>query len=241
MKKIKKTNAYKIYIKKTLSLQKARITLLKMITVVLKRIEGYDRSMKLFERMQKISPQTNKRLEDINKKKQDLEQIFKDYENNQHTILEMFFIADVNAYLIFIQDLMSELFYKTPRLLGDKEIKLYKIIQANNIDSIIKETTELVVAQKMYKDFKQLCKHITKNFKINMYKDSVEFNKIYMRIQIRNLLVHNNGVINKKFIEKTKSSLKRGQKIKMNEKYLNKTSNLLIANVDFISEQNCLI
>lgn len=235
--KIKKSNAYKVYMEKTIGLQKTRITLLKMMSVVLKGMNSHDRSVKLFERMQKISPETKEMLENIDKRRRELKQISDDYENNEHTILEMFFIADVNTYLVFIQDLMIEVFCRRPQLLGDKEIKLYEIIKKNDLGSIVKETAELVVAQVMYQDFKQLCKFINKSLKINVYKDDSELNKIYLRIQIRNLLVHNNGVINKTFILKTKSNLKMGQKIKMSEEYLNKTNNLLVENVDFISEQ----
>ena len=102
---------------------------------------------------------------------------------------------------------------------------------------MIEEVAELAVVNYMHQGLKNISQLFDKKLGIKIYRGDKEFERIFIAVEIRNLLVHNNGIINRKFLQKTKLSLKRGNKIKIKEDYLMKTADLLFNTAIYIDQQ----
>ncbi len=162
----------------------------------------------------------------------------KEYKKKEQYVLEMLFAAYINAFNCYLSDIISEIFLKKPSFLENRDIKFQTILGKKDIKDIIEEEVKLAVSGYTYKSFEFLSEKIfSKKFKIQTHKKKSELKRICVDIEKRNLLVHQQGIIDAIFLKKTGLKYKEGNRIVINTSYLDKTTNLLMEIVEYIDKQ----
>lgn len=182
----------------------------------------------LKHKISKVSSIT-KSIQENNIKKEikNIDKTLREHTKEIPLIFEMLFVEKVNAFLYYISDILLEIYCSKPELLNDKQIKFYEITQSHNITEIIRNYAERVVYNKMHDPFNNIVQTFVNTFKIQICQDKSQQKSISNTIETRNLLVHNNGIINSKFLKKTKFKLTRGKKIKITKDHFKKVDDIL--------------
>lgn len=191
--------------------------LIELETFVLK----YHKISQVFSTSQKLKSSMEKEIKEIDK-------TLREYKDKMPLLFEMLFTDKVNTFLYYISDVMLEIYHSKPELLSNKKIDFYKIIKTQNITEVIRDFAEETIINIMHQNFGNIVQVFSNKFKIQICQNKTEEKRISNAIEIRNLLVHNNGIINSKFLKKTKLQFTRGKKIKITKDYFKEVSDILV-------------
>jgi uncharacterized protein YutE (UPF0331/DUF86 family) len=135
-------------------------------------------------------------------------------------ILEMFFCRVIDNFQNYLVDVITEILKVKPYILSSKEptISMEQILNKGSIEELLQEIIESKVNSLSYKGFKTInewCKKKGIPLEVSDKLDiMVEF------IALRNIIVHNRTIIDKKFISTVKrTDLKIGEKFKITTDY----------------------
>lgn len=117
----------------------------------------------------------------------------------------------VSSMETYLKDKLADTIKKDPRLLNphsDKDIKIRRIIECG-LD-LKDDIGKLIVEKIKFQQLKQVNEHYEKTFgfKPLSKKNIKNINKI---LQMRHVIVHNSGYIDKKYLSNVKSKLREGQ------------------------------
>lgn len=119
-------------------------------------------------------------------------------------ILELWLCRLVESYENYLSSILKDVFLCCPQILKSSEmVKLDEILKYNTMDDFITELTEKKVNELSYSSFDDLFDFFDKKLGIKIIDDT---NKKFVReaIETRNISVHNDCVINRRYINKLK-------------------------------------
>ena len=135
----------------------------------------------------------------------------------------------VSLFEYYICDIIKYIYSKKIYLLktGKKELDYETILSFNTMEELNEHIIEKERETIGYKSYEDIKKYFMNRFKIDFTKLKNE-NSINPIFVTRNIIVHNRGVVNEKFLLRVHNSgYKLGDVVKINEEYLDKALRLL--------------
>lgn len=142
-------------------------------------------------------------------------------EESQRTFYEvltsLLLTRSVDGYLTYLARTLTALFILRPEMLrSKKQVSLEFILQFNSMPDLVRAIADDEVDQLARKGFAELSKEIERRTGLSLFMESQQFQQAVELIEYRNLLVHNNGVINQISAKRAPKLLpKVGQKLRV--------------------------
>lgn len=162
----------------------------------------------------------------------------------RQVFFEMFLCRTVDNFLTYLSDLLSLIFETNPDVLTrtQETVPIQTVFQHSSLDDLRSEIVERRIMNLSYRGMKELQTYLAEptqlNFKIFTTKEGLQFASYV--IQIRNIIVHNRGVINRAFlyrIPKEWRSHKVGDKISLSGESMDVVHNFFISATSDIDER----
>ena len=138
------------------------------------------------------------------------------------------FITLNNYFESLFSDLLTFYFKNYPGLLIDKKISIslsnlskYCSIEEANDDLIIREIENLLLEL----NFEELKRYFRDTLKISLEEKIINWERINEIRERRHIIVHNNSIINKKYIKRSNNldNFNEGDNVNINDEYFNKS------------------
>lgn len=151
---------------------------------------------------------------------------------NKQVLFQMIHARMVDNYLTYLTEIIVECFSRRPEAMRSSEtIELSEILQYDNFDSIVSHVADKKVHSLSYKSISVLDEFFDSKFGVHIVPEaSLEF--LVKTIEIRNIITHNRGVKNRRFVAKVgddEAEVGRSQKIKLD--FLGQVNSLLFESV----------
>lgn len=158
------------------------------------------------------------------------------YESDIYSISFINLIARTEA---FLNDILETLFlWKKQSLISDKLFSYKEILESQNIDELVNKIRENSILEFSHMGFRDKLKFLKKKFKLTFPSIEENIIEITELFTTRNIILHNNGKVNKTYLNVNKTSkFKLGEKRKIDRKYLELTLILLVIIGKSIDEQ----
>lgn len=121
-------------------------------------------------------------------------------------VLEMLSCRAVDNYLAYISELLVLIFKTRPEALKSNEkVSVETILQYSTYDDLLDALTEEKVTRLSMLGMYKLDEHLRSHLKFALFENPESLQTAIRLIETRNLVVHNRGVINNRFIERVPS------------------------------------
>jgi hypothetical protein len=118
----------------------------------------------------------------------------------EQTLLQFMLCRAVDNFLSYISELLALLFSSRPEtLLGEDKVSYDEILQFQTLEELIGYLAETKVHELSYKGMRELAKYLSKRLGFAFCQDQQAFDRIVLVIEMRNLITHNRGVVNRIF------------------------------------------
>lgn len=152
------------------------------------------------------------------------------------------FVMLLSYFDYLISDLIRYFYRLFPGSLSDKElsITLNELKLCGDLTEAMDYIVNKEVDKVLYDNLEDQKKYFKNYLKIDVKEEIIDWNKIKEAIERRNIIVHNNSKINRRYLENVdlsfapemKKDLKEGNEISINENYFNSVyDELLIAGI----------
>lgn len=142
------------------------------------------------------------------------------------------FVLLISHFDFLIWDLVHYFHRKYPENLSEKELSLTfnELKQFDNISDALDHVINKEVEKVLYGNFAEQKKYFKNYIKIDLKEEIIHWDRINEAIERRNIIVHNNGIINKRYLKnadlstipcETKQELKEGEQLSITQDYLN--------------------
>jgi hypothetical protein len=122
-----------------------------------------------------------------------------------HSVLlgEMVFCRHVNSFLTYLADLMTLIYEKFPnKIPSDKQTTYGFCIEHHMAGDLISALAEQTVMGKIHQRPDALAKYFKKNLDIVLFTKDAHSVNAGLCIDIRNIMTHNRGIVNRFFIQR---------------------------------------
>lgn len=148
----------------------------------------------------------------------------KDENKRINLLSKMVFIYSISIFEFFIKDLLTTTFNKKIDILKkDTEIKISKkeLLELENTEGIKNYLINVELENAGYKSIKDLNNYLMKGFNIDLSEMATDWKKLQEFYYRRNLIVHNQGIINEIYCKATSTDKKKiGKTISLDEQYI---------------------
>jgi hypothetical protein len=120
----------------------------------------------------------------------------------QSTFLESVFCRGVDRFQTYVVELVADIFGSRPEMIPDIKISSREIFQTNDITDLQKRIIEEAASRYSYLNIVDLSLELEKKFSFSLFSSHLSMLRTRRIIEIRNILVHARGVINRQFISK---------------------------------------
>ena len=176
---------------------------------------------------------------EVNSLKEMYAGIIEDYQTYPGIMCNLFLIFMVSLFEYYICDIIKYIYSKKIYILktGKKGLDYETILSFKTMD----ELNEYIIEKERdtigYKSYEDIKKYFKNKFKIDFTKLKNE-NTINLIFETRNIIVHNRGIVNEKFLLKVKNSgYKLGDVVKIDEDYLDNALRILRALTFYIDDR----
>ena len=144
-------------------------------------------------------------------------------------------VSVASSYDIYLSVLLQKtIIDKNMFGLIKKELSLNDVLKYSCKEDLASDCVEEKISELMRKSHKEQVEWVEKSFKIDIINSFLEWKTVFEFFQVRNIIVHNDGVVNQIFIEELKKTGISAGKYKLGEK--------IIFNPEEISKQiRCII
>jgi hypothetical protein len=100
--------------------------------------------------------------------------------------------------------MLGDIFLSRPEMLSaDGDVKIGKILELRTFDEIVRHLVEKRVNEISYSSLSDLRKYIRQRTNIDLYRDDEQFAVVLLATEVRNLIAHNDCIVNDIFLRKT--------------------------------------
>ena len=118
-------------------------------------------------------------------------------------ILELWLCRLVESYENYLSSVLKDVFLCCPQILKSSEtVKLDEVLKYNTMDDFVTELTEKKINELSYSSFDDLFDFFNKKLGMQIIDNDADKTLIKEAIEIRNISVHNDCVINRRYIKK---------------------------------------
>ncbi len=122
-------------------------------------------------------------------------------------VMEMMLVRGTDNFLSYVSELLALVFTSRPETLKSGEtVKLDEILQHSTMDDLVKRLAERRVERLSYQGMKDLQKDLAEKLNFELFPLSESLSRAVRIIEVRNLLVHNRGIVNRTFQSRTGDS-----------------------------------
>ncbi|MEU0437245.1 hypothetical protein ABZ153_37710 [Streptomyces sp. NPDC006290] len=120
---------------------------------------------------------------------------------DQETIDDLRTMRCTDHFLTYISQLLGLLFVENPHMLAqsNSEYRLKDVMRHPDMNAFLRHAAESEVRSLSYKGMRELYRDLKSKFGFRIFEDAGDLNFAVEAVAIRNLLVHNNGVIDSRF------------------------------------------
>lgn len=119
-------------------------------------------------------------------------------------VLEMMLVRGSDNFLTYLSQLLALIFTERPETLKSSEtVKLEEILQHHTMDDLLRWLAARRVERLSYQGMKELQKDLTDKLGFEIFTTDEAFGRAVRIIEIRNILVHNRGLVNLTFQTRT--------------------------------------
>ena len=115
-------------------------------------------------------------------------------------IFQMMFCRSVDNYLAYISELLALIFRvrpETPR--SNETIRLDEILRYATMEQLIDELADRKVNDLSYQGMRELLKYLLDRLGFELYAEESARRQSIRIVEVRNLIVHNRGIVNRVF------------------------------------------
>lgn len=137
---------------------------------------------------------------------------------------ELIFCRMVDRYLLYVSELLLAIYRARPECLkagdgdGEPTVRLSVILEHQSMDGLLAELIEERVQDLSFKGIAELTKYVHKRLGFDLFENNDHRNYGVFMVEVRNVLVHNRGVVNRRFLRRVPyMSAKLGERVQMTD------------------------
>lgn len=143
-----------------------------------------------------------------------------EFRSHARPLLEMLLSRGVDNYLAYVSDLLASIFTIRPDTLKseNEKVSLELVLSHTSMDTLVQALAERRVDQLSFKGMRKLSTYLSNQLAFDLFdtKDTAE--AIVEIVEIRNIIAHNRGIVNKIFVSRVRHSyLTVGQPVPIDE------------------------
>ncbi len=149
------------------------------------------------EALAKVSKVEEERQEYLNELRHGFA-TFRQYQGFTSTLCANWLCRIVDNYLVYVSDLLSLIFHSNPKTLKSREtITIDEVLSFNSMDELVATIAEQKVHQLSYRGMAELSDYLKERLNFPLFTIQSELALARRFVEVRNLLVHNRGVVSK--------------------------------------------
>lgn len=118
-------------------------------------------------------------------------------------MLQLFFCRHVDNFQIFLEEMLRAIYLKQPGLLKRSEpIAVEKVLVHETMDAFVDDLRENRILKIAYKSVSVLASIVKEDMKFELFPDRRTAQDVALAFDVRNLVTHNYGIMNKIFLSK---------------------------------------
>jgi len=147
-------------------------------------------------------------------------------------VMEMLLVRATDNLLTYIAELLALVFTTRPETLRSNEtVRLEEILQHSTMEDLVQYLAERRVERLSYQGMKDLQKDLADRLGFEMFLSDESLSRAIRIIEVRNLIVHNRGIVNRLFQTRTgDSTVAIGNLVKIN------LQNTMLEDLTFLAE-----
>lgn len=135
-------------------------------------------------------------------------------ENYSRIFLEMVVQRSVDDFLLYLARLLRIIFTAQPSALKSSEtIRIEEILEYSSLDDLLSHIAERKVDRLAYKSVSELSTELERSLGLSLVSSDSDLRRLVDIVETRNLITHNDAIVNLRYIERTRSSLAEGIRI----------------------------
>jgi hypothetical protein len=132
-------------------------------------------------------------------------------------ILDVVFCRTVDNYLAYLSELLALIFEAQPNTLrSNEQVTVDFILEHSDFEDLLNGLIEKKVMELSFKGMRDLAKYLDSRLKFALFKNDDDLLTAVKIIEDRNILIHNRGIINRRYLKHCpQTSLNLGETIRL--------------------------
>lgn len=153
-----------------------------------------------------------------------------EYDFHEPTIGEICFGRIADSFSIYLDDVLKYIFKKEPRLLASKEkITHEEIVKASSKEEILEHMANQKCQSISYSGITSRIRYLSENAGLDFSLNENHLKDISNIMEVRNILVHNGGTVNRIFVSRSKDTpFELGDQVTINTSMANNAASCLL-------------
>ena len=145
--------------------------------------------------------------------------------------METLHVRVVDNFLNYVSSLLFEIYVKKPIVLRSNEtVDFSTLIDCDSMQSLVKTLAEIKTSKLVYKSYDDVRRYFVDSLGVKLSNENDK--EIVYAIELRNIIVHNRCIVDKRFIRKTKEKISLlNKKYDINLGLYEKFENILLSKV----------
>lgn len=124
------------------------------------------------------------------------------WQSHGRVVAEMLLNRYVDNYLMYLSELLFEIFTQRPETLRSSEqVTVEFVLNQGSIEELVRSLAERKVLSLSYSSFADLSNYFLKHFGLMLF-EGAQYQLVKLAIEVRNICTHNRGRVSKIFIER---------------------------------------
>jgi hypothetical protein len=144
-------------------------------------------------------------------------------------LLELILCRSVDSYLAYIAGMLGLIFRSAPATLpSERTIKYAEVLAHDTLEGVVDYMAEVEVQRLAYQGMRSLAEELRCRPGLVLYEGKGDLATAIELVQVRNLIVHNRGVVNRRFLERVGGSRYRlAETLRLDPMWLSNGANFL--------------
>jgi hypothetical protein len=122
-------------------------------------------------------------------------------------ISQMLLCRMVDSFVTYISELLTIIFAVRPEMLRSQEqVTVKYVLEHSTMEEFVRDVIERRVHSLSYKGLRDLNAYVSRMFDLSLFESVTTAERAVRLVEMRNLLAHNNGVVNKIFLSRVPES-----------------------------------
>jgi hypothetical protein len=147
-----------------------------------------------------------------------------------HLFQELLYCHIVDCYLRFLTEALSALYAFKPEMIRSNEkVTVEFILNHDSMPELVNSLIERKVTALAYESTKSLAQYFENTLKLPLFTSDEEFETAIIAIEVRNLFVHNRGIVNRIFQDRAASlNCRTGDRLELSTELVAKHGGVLL-------------